>query len=421
MTSPLGWTRMALSDLMGSSLFTDGDWIETKDQDPIGGIRLIQLADVGEGHFRDRSSRFVNHETAERLGCTFLKPGDVLVARMPEPLGRSCLMPATLGIPSITAVDVCILRPDSSTVDAAWLMWILNAPQSRQQVLALQSGTTRKRISRKNLATVSLDVPPLPEQRRIRDAIEEQFSRLDAAKESLHQTLAKVEVYGHAILEAIASAGGSWPVAPLRDVATWGSGGTPKATNRAFYGGGIPWAVIGDLNDGVVYETRSTITEEGLARSSAKIVEPGTVMVAMYGSIGRVGVAGVRMATNQAIAWAIPRSEIIERDYLLWFLRSQRNRFRAAARGTTQGNISQTILKEWPVPVPTPDRQREAVTEMERHYSLMHEMQQEILVASSRSETLRKVILREAFAGRLVPQDLADRLAMEPLGEGVRQ
>jgi hypothetical protein len=82
---------VSLRDILGrSTLFTDGDWVESKDQDPSGSIRLIQLADIGEGVFRNRSSRFLNEETATRLQCTYLVPGDVLVARMADPLGRAC-------------------------------------------------------------------------------------------------------------------------------------------------------------------------------------------------------------------------------------------------------------------------------------------------------------------------------------------
>ena len=150
---PAGWEWSNLADLLDGSLFTDGDWVEKKDQDPDGPVRLIQLADIGEGEFRDRSDRWMNEPTAERLSCTYLAPDDVLVARMPDPLGRACLMPA-LDYSSVTAVDVCILRPDPTLVEPSWLMWALNAPVVRTQMVALQSGTTRRRISRKNLATV---------------------------------------------------------------------------------------------------------------------------------------------------------------------------------------------------------------------------------------------------------------------------
>lgn len=83
--------EVALADLLSDGLFVDGDWVESKDQDPDGDVRLIQLADVGDGVFRDRSSRFLTSEKAKELRCTFLEPGDVLVARMPEPLGRACI------------------------------------------------------------------------------------------------------------------------------------------------------------------------------------------------------------------------------------------------------------------------------------------------------------------------------------------
>ncbi|MBK6309743.1 MAG: restriction endonuclease subunit S [Candidatus Microthrix sp.] len=180
---PEGWAWSTVADVLANGFFADGDWVETKDQDPDGEIRLLQLADVGDGFFRDRSSRFVNVEAAERLTVKPVEPGDVLVARMPAPLGRACIAP-DLGQPAITVVDVCILRPDAG-IDRRWLMWALNSPVTRAEVAGLATGTTRKRISRRNLATIRLPVPPLPEQRRIVAAIEEHFSRLDAAEASL--------------------------------------------------------------------------------------------------------------------------------------------------------------------------------------------------------------------------------------------
>src|SRR4051794_9159637 len=93
---PSGWAWATLDELIGpAGVFTDGDWVESKDQDPSGGVRLTQLADVGEGDFRDRSDRWMTRERADALGCTFLQNGDVLIARMPDPLGRACLYPGS--------------------------------------------------------------------------------------------------------------------------------------------------------------------------------------------------------------------------------------------------------------------------------------------------------------------------------------
>ena len=97
----------------------------------------------------------------------------------------------------------------------------------------------------------------------------------------------------------------TWVKSTLGDCFEWGSGGTQRAGNSNYYNGEIPWLVIGDLNDSVVVASGQTITREGLNNSSAKLVDEGTVLLAMYGSIGKLGIAGMRLATNQAIAFAI--------------------------------------------------------------------------------------------------------------------
>lgn len=138
-----------------TGVFTDGDWVESKDQDPNGSIRLIQLADVGRGEYRDRSSRFMNMKTAQRLNCTFLNPGDVLIARMPDPLGRACIFPGDAK-PSVTAVDVADLRPGISDINADYVAHAINLMPFARNVEEKAAGTTRSRISRVNLGRLSI-------------------------------------------------------------------------------------------------------------------------------------------------------------------------------------------------------------------------------------------------------------------------
>lgn len=161
------WPVISLASALDSSpVFVDGDWVESKDQDPEGDVRLIQLADVGDGYYVDKSSRFLTSESAQRLNCTFLEPGDVLVARMPDPLGRACIFPGDTKR-AVTVVDVCIIRPDTEKIHAPWLMHCINSPQIRNQISEYITGTTRARISRGNLAKIGVRLPPLEEQRRI--------------------------------------------------------------------------------------------------------------------------------------------------------------------------------------------------------------------------------------------------------------
>ena len=199
---PDGWTLATISELIGrGGIFVDGDWVESKDQDPSGDVRLIQLADVGDGVYLDKSSRFLTAKKSRELNCTYLASGDVLIARMPDPLGRACIYP---GDPktSVTAVDVCIVRTGEYGPDHHWLAWFVNSPDFRDNVALLQSGSTRKRISRRNLATIALPIPPFPEQRRIVAEIEKQFTRLDASVAALKRVQANLERYRASVLKA---------------------------------------------------------------------------------------------------------------------------------------------------------------------------------------------------------------------------
>lgn len=199
---PQGWSSASIREMIGyDGIFADGDWIESKDQDPNGDVRLIQLADIGDGHYRNRSNRYLTTDKAVELQCTFLKPGDVLIARMPDPLGRACTFPGD-SKPCVTAVDVCIIRTGTQGPERKWLMFALNSLPVRLAIETLQSGTTRKRISRKNLERLCLPLPPLPEQQRIVAKIEELFTQLDAGVEALRKVQAQLKRYRQSVLKA---------------------------------------------------------------------------------------------------------------------------------------------------------------------------------------------------------------------------
>jgi type I restriction enzyme S subunit len=90
----MSWEVQPLEELC--EVFTDGDWIESKDQSPEG-IRLVQTGNIGEGVFKDREdkARFISKATFARLNCTEVFEGDCLVSRLPDPVGRACILPDT--------------------------------------------------------------------------------------------------------------------------------------------------------------------------------------------------------------------------------------------------------------------------------------------------------------------------------------
>ena len=252
----------------------------------------------------------------------------------------------------------------------------------------------------------------------------------------------------------------AWTSSTLGELGEWGSGGTPSKTNPAYYGGDIPWLVIGDLNDGLVVRAETHITEEGLRNSSAKLVEPGTVLIAMYGSIGKLGIAGIRCATNQAIAFCAPDLSRVTREFFVMILKSVREELLAKGHGVAQKNISQRILRAHPVSLPPVAEQREIIAKVDQLMALCdrleavqaeQESRRDRLMAASlrrlskpaneeatdvreharfflrhlprltarpeQIKQLRQTILSLAVRGRLVPQESDDEPASQLLGQ----
>ena len=166
-----------------------------------------------------------------------------------------------------------------------------------------------------------------------------------------------------------------WATMPLARVGSWGSGGTPTKSRSDYYGGDIPWLVIGDLNNAVVESAEASITPKGLAESSAKMIPAGAVLVAMYGSIGKAGITGIECASNQAIAHCVPDPRVITTDYLFQLVRSLEPTFLSLGKGAAQQNISQTILKHLVVPVPPLAEQERIVTKVGELLQLCDELE----------------------------------------------
>lgn len=145
--------------------FIDGDWIESKDQSDEG-IRLVQTGNVGNGFFKGKEDkcRFISDETFDRLHCTEIFSGDILVSRLPDPIGRACMIPNGLGR-MITAVDCSIIRLKESILADFFIAYTMT-PNYSAQINEVTTGTTRRRVSRANLGNVKVPVPPMDQQQQ---------------------------------------------------------------------------------------------------------------------------------------------------------------------------------------------------------------------------------------------------------------
>jgi type I restriction enzyme S subunit len=170
--------------------------------------------------------------------------------------------------------------------------------------------------------------------------------------------------------------------------------------------------VIGDLNEGVITDTASKISASGFQNSAAKWVEPGSVLVAMYGSIGKAAIAGTRLTTNQAIAFTDPRP--IPSKYLFWFLKHRQSQIYSLGKGATQKNISQTVLNEVPFPIAPLGEQMRIVEKLEELLSDLEAGLVALERARANLKRYRAAVLKAAVEGRLTAKWRAAHPNVEP-------
>ncbi len=433
---PNSWELTTIADIIGlNGLFCDGDWIESKDQDPNGEVRLIQLADIGDGFFRNKSDRYLNLETALRIRCTFLKYGDVLVARMPDPIGRASVFPLSNEGKYVTAVDVAIIRTGNTGIDSRFIELSINNGYFRRAIESLQSGTTRKRISRAKLSEIPFPLPPIAEQHRIVAKIEELFSVLDKGIESLKTAQQQLKVYRQAVLKYAfegkltnpdvkdGELPEGWEKSSLGSITLDKTGlrrgPFGSAIKKEFFvENGFKVYEQGNAINNDPYRGRYFISETKFTELKNFEVLPGDLLVSCSGvTLGRIveiPIDAQQGVINQALLRIRLRKEVISNKYFIHHFRSEyfQRKIFEQSQGTAMPNlVGIKDFKEIEILLPSINEQELIVQEIESRLSVCDKIEESIEQGLQQAEALRQSILKRAFEGKLVPQDPNDEPA----------
>lgn len=184
-----------------------------------------------------------------------------------------------------------------------------------------------------------------------------------------------------------------------------GTGATPLRTNSKYFGGTIPWVTSGSVNAGLITEPSEYITELAIKETNAKVFPAGTLLVAMYGegqTRGRVAELGIEAATNQAVAALLfdEQSECL-RGYLKLFFLEYYERIRQLSFGGVQPNLSLSVIRDTPIPLPPYDEQQEIVKRVNQLTEHVNNVRGCIAEADRRVTQSTQAILTKAFQGEL--------------------
>lgn len=400
-----GFNKRKLGELC--ILFIDGDWVETKDQSP-SGIRLIQTGNVGIGEFKDRrdKARFVSKDTVTRLKCQEIYPGDCLISRLPDPVGRCCILP-DVGERMITAVDCTIARFDNTKLVSEYFCYYSQTDCYLSSIKTLCTGATRERISRSNLSKIEIPLPSLAEQKRIVAILDEAFGAIERAKRIAETNVANArELFDSYLNRVFTEKGEGWEETALEDLV--------QSESPITYGvvkpgseGDVAFVRGGDLRDGEVLVSQlRTITSEVSEQYKRTLLKGGELLVCLVGVPGQVGIAPPELAeANIARQVGLVRlRDEIDARFVSYFLLSKPGK--EGLGGYTGGSVQQVInlrdLKKVKVPLPT-DHSEQVQIGKQIHSLRNHTRRLQGLSKSKFNalDELKQSILQKAFTGQL--------------------
>ncbi|HIF9259716.1 TPA: restriction endonuclease subunit S [Photobacterium damselae] len=212
-----------------------------------------------------------------------------------------------------------------------------------------------------------------------------------------------------------------WVKIPLDQVATWGSGGTPKRSEPSYYGGDVPWVKTGDLGPKYLKEASEYISQLGLEKSSAKLFPRGSVAIAMYGAtIGKTSTLDFEASTNQACAVGNPIDGVILTDFLYYFLTSEKQSFIKKGKGGAQPNISQQLIKAHEINLPSLPEQKRIVEKLDEVLAQVDTIKARLDGIPAILKRFRQSVLAAAVSGKLIDLNETKITTIGEVSEDIR-
>ncbi|OGO79470.1 MAG: hypothetical protein A2Y23_07115 [Clostridiales bacterium GWB2_37_7] len=329
-----------------AEVFIDGDWVESKDQSE-SGIRLIQTGNVGCGEFIDKvdKARYISEEKFVELNCTEVLAGDVLVSRLPDPIGRACIVPL-LNKKMITSVDCTIIRFKTSKILPEFFIYLTYSDVYYINMSKYLTGASRQRISRANLGKITIPLPPIELQHEIVTELNSYQNIINGAKQVINNYLPTIKLNPE------------WPMMELREVCSLISGQHIESDKYSNLPIGTPY-ITGPADFGLLHPVITKFTNEPKV-----LAKQGDILITVKGSgVGKLNVVDIDTVCISRQLMAIRATNIL--PMFVYYILLQKSEYyrnkatSAAIPGLTREDVLETL-----VPVPPLEVQERVLEEI---------------------------------------------------------
>ena len=385
-----------------------------------GIIPWLKTGDLNDS-FINETSEFITELAIEENTLRLNPIGSVLIAMYGATTGKLGL----LNIEATTNQACCACIPFSGINNRFLFFYLLSQKQNIQEKA---EGGAQPNISKEKLINILFPLPPLSEQRRIVEKIEELLALVDdletnktdlqsyikQAKSKVLEMAIRGELVpqnpedepASALLEHIKKEQKSskskgkttehnthyeeelpfdipenWVWCRLGEIGEIISGGTPSTSNDNYWNGNISWITPADLSnykEKYISRGKRNISIEGLENSSAKIICKGSVLFSSRAPIGYVVISEKEVTTNQGFKSISPYIENSE-HYIYYFLLAEKENISLKASGTTFKELSGTEFGKIFIPLPPLAEQYRIVEKIAHIFAVLEELEENIL------------------------------------------
>lgn len=364
------------------TLFLDGDWIES-DVIEESGIRYLTTGNVGAGFYKEQGCGYISEKTFSELHCLNVYPGDLMISRLNEPIGRACIIPDTESR-YVVAVDNVILRPNAN-YNKKFIMYGMNADGYAEHANMIARGATMSRISRSQLGQFWLAFPNIEEQQAIADFLDKECAQIDSIAADLEKQIALLQQYKKSLLTETVTKGldksvtmkesgvewmgeipEHWEISRVRHLASLCSGATPSKDVLSYWEGNIPWVSSQEVKSDIIEDTSLHISEEAINSCSTQLMPAGTlVMVVRSGILQHtipVALLGIPATINQDIK-AFQFNHLMLPAYFKYYIQGENDALLSVIikDKTTVESVDNQLLLSLKIMVPPIEEQKAIV------------------------------------------------------------
>ena len=364
------------------TLFLDGDWIES-DVIEESGIRYLTTGNVGAGFYKEQGSGYISEKTFSELHCLNVYPGDLMISRLNEPIGRSCIIPDTESR-YVVAVDNVVLRPNAN-YNKKFIMYGMNADGYAEHANMIARGATMSRISRSQLGQFWLAFPNIEEQQAIADFIDKECAQIDSIAADLEKQIALLQQYKKSLITETVTKGldksvpmkdsgveffgkipAHWKVSKTKYVADISIGLVTTMTANYVDEDGVPLIRNSNIrtnhidDNGMVY-----LSKEFAKANIGRALHKGDIVTVHTGDVGTSAIINETYHMSHGFATIISRlkTKTVNNQFLCWLYNSEIFKEMSIAYSTGDGrqNLNLYDFVDFYILIPTLKEQMEIV------------------------------------------------------------